>query len=315
MIIIGPSTLSGIGQHAKKYTKLLNCGYYLIGGELPEVNDALVFLLPVQEHLRHIDYIRSRVKNLSCMTVCETETVHADYGLIMNEFKRVAVPSDFCKRVLSKQFPANEFYVIHAYIPPPVEKPYVFYHIGNVMDQRKNFREVLRAFIRLNEPNTRLIVKATCNQDIDIQLPRVEVINGLVSESDLDDIHNKSDCYVSFSHSEGVGMGAVEAAIRDKPVIITNYGGAPEYIKTPYIIDCELEKLEQDDFLFQKGMEWGKPNFDQLLGFMRDAYEKRVRVMDHTHTRKLVGKNVLDEFIMNVISSHGDETDEYSPTH
>ena len=56
------------------------------------------------------------------------------------------------------------------------------------------------------------------------------------------------------------------------------------------IIDCELEKLEQDDFLFQKGMEWGKPNFDQLLGFMRDAYEKRVRVMDHTHTRKLVGR-------------------------
>jgi len=316
MIIIGPSTLSGIGQHAKKYTKLLNCGYYPIGGELPEVNDALVFLLPVQEHLRHTDYIRSRVKNLSCMTVCETETVHADYGLIMNEFKRVAVPSEFCKRVLSKQFPTNEFYVIHAYIPPPVEKPYVFYHIGNVMDQRKNFREILRAFIRLNEPNTRLVVKATCKQDIDIQLPRVEVINGLVSESDLDDIHNKSDCYVSFSHSEGVGMGAVEAAIRDKPVIITNYGGAPEYIKTPYIIDCELEKLEQDDFLFQKGMEWGKPNFDQLLGFMRDAYEKRVRVMDHTHTRKLVGrKNVLDEFVMNVISSHGDETNEDRAAH
>jgi len=316
MIIIGPTTLSGIGQHAKKYTRLLNCGYYLIGSELPEVDDGLIFLLPIQDHLRHLDYIRSRVKNLVCMTVCETETVHADYGLIMNEFKRVAVPSEFCKRVLSKQFPKNEFFVIHAHIPPVVEKPYVFYHIGNVMDPRKNFREVLRAFIRLNEPNTHLIVKATCNRDIDIQLPRVEVINGLVSEEKMDEIHHRSDCYVSFSHSEGVGMGAVEAAIRDKPVIITNYGGAPEYIKTPYLIDCELEKLEQDDFLFQKGMEWGKPNFDQLLGFMRDAYEKRVRYMDHTYTRELVGrKNVLNEFVMNVIGSHGDETNENRATH
>ena len=36
---------------------------------------------------------------------------------------------------------------------------------------------------------------------------------------------SKSDCYVSFSSSEGVGMGAVEAAIRNKPVIITDYGG------------------------------------------------------------------------------------------
>ena len=174
----------------------------------------------------------------------------------------------------------------------------------------------MRAFIRLNEPNTHLIVKATCNRDIDIQLPRVEVINGLVSEEKMDEINHRSDCYVSFSHSEGVGMGAVEAAIRDKPVIITNYGGAPEYIKTPYLIDCELEKLEQDDFLFQKGMEWGKPNFDQLLGFMRDAYEKRVRYMDHTHTRELVGrKNVLNEFVMNVIGYHGDETNENRATH
>ena len=184
------------------------------------------------------------------------------------------------------------------------------------MDPRKNFTEVVRAFVRLNEPNTRLVVKATCNQNIDIQFPRIEVINGLVSEEKLDEIHNTSDCYVSFSHSEGVGMGAVEAAMRDKPVIITNYGGAPEYIKTPYLIDCELEKLEQDDFLFQKGMEWGKPNFDQLLGFMRDAYEKRVRVMDHTHTRALVGRdNILNEFIVNVIGSKGDETDNDGATH
>ena len=316
MIIIGPALLSGIGQHAKKYAKLFNCDYFLIDSQLPEVDHALIFLLPIHEHLKHIDYIRSRVKTLACMTVCETETVHADYGLIMEEFKRVAVPSEFCKKVFSRQFPKNDFYVIHAHIPPPKEKPYVFYHIGNVMDPRKNFTEVVRAFVRLNEPNTRLVVKATCNQNIDIQFPRIEVINGLVSEEKLDEIHNTSDCYVSFSHSEGVGMGAVEAAMRDKPVIITNYGGAPEYIKTPYLIDCELEKLEQDDFLFQKGMEWGKPNFDQLLGFMRDAYEKRVRVMDHTHTRALVGRdNILNEFIVNVIGSKGDETDNDGATH
>ena len=107
------------------------------------------------------------MKNLACMTVCETETVHEDYGLIMSEFKRVAVPSEFCKRVLSKQFPMNEFYVIHAHIPSPPEKPYTFYHIGNVMDPRKKFRDILQAFVRLNEPNTRLVVKATSNKGVE----------------------------------------------------------------------------------------------------------------------------------------------------
>lgn len=318
MIVIGPSLLSGIGNMGKKYTKLFlpDSKYYVFGDTLPESEHGLIYMLPIEEHLEYLKYVRTRVKNLACMTICETETVHEKYGLIMKEFKRVAVPSEFCKKVFSRQFPDNEFYVIHAHVPQPKEKPYTFYHIGNIMDPRKKFKDVLQAFIRLNEPNTRLVVKATCRSDVQIQLPRVEVVNGLISEEEMDNLHNRCDCYVSFSHSEGIGMGAVEAALRDKPVIITNYGGAPEYIKTPYTIDCGLQELEQDDFLFKKGMVWGKPNFDQLLEFMRHAYDNRVREMDHEHTKKLVGReNVLKEFILNVIGGEDDKTDEDGATH
>jgi glycosyltransferase involved in cell wall biosynthesis len=263
MIIIGAPLNSGIGQHAFKYTQVFeNASYHFIGSQLPEAEHGLLFLLPVKPHIDYIKYVRTRVKNLAIMTVCETETVHEDYGLIMNETQRVAVPSEFCKRVLSRQFPDNEFYIIHAHIPPPT-KPYTFYHIGNIMDDRKNFRGILEAFVRLNKPDVRLVVKATCNSNVDIKLPNVEVINGLISDEEMDKLHDRCDCYVSFSKSEGVGMGAVEAALRDKPVIITNYGGAPEYVKTPYTIDCELQELERDDFLFKKGMTWGKPNPSQ----------------------------------------------------
>ena len=311
MIFIGPELNTGIGNHAKKYSHLFpEKAYYTFGCELPESEHGLIFLLPIQNHLEYVKYARTRVKNLACMTVCETETVHENYGLIMKEFKRVAVPSEFCKRVLSKQFPENDFYIIHVHIPTPREKPYTFYHIGNIMDPRKKFRDILQAFIRLNEHNTRLVVKATAKQAVDIQLPRVDVINGILSDEEMDAIHNRCDCYVSFSHSEGVGMGAVEAAMRDKPIIITDYGGAPEYIKTPYTIDCGLQELEEDDFLFKKGMVWGKPNFDQLLEYMRHAYDNRVRVMDHEHTKNLVGrKNVLEEFVLNVIGGENNKTD------
>ena len=257
MIIVGPHLNSGIGQHAFKYTKLFDsASYYFIGCEIPESDDGLIFLLPLKPHIEYLKYARTRVKNLAIMTVCETETVHEDYGMIMKEAKRVAVPSEFCKRVLSRQFPDNEFYIVHAHIPPP-SKPYTFYHIGNIVDDRKNFRGILEAFVRLNKPNTKLVVKATCNQPVDIKLPNVEVINGLISDEEMDKLHDRCDCYVSFSKSEGVGMGPVEAALRDKPVIITNYGGSPEYVKTPYTIDCELQELEKDDFLFKKGMRWG----------------------------------------------------------
>ena len=308
MIFIGPQLLSGIGQLCKKYTDMYNSKYYVFGSEIPKSEHGVVFLLPIKQHLDLLPYIRSRVSNLACMTICETETVHEDYGLIMKEFKRVAVSSEFCKKVFSRQFPDNEFYIVHAHVPTPPEKPYTFYHIGNVMDQRKNFREILQAFIRLNEPNSRLVVKATCGQKVEINLPRVEVINGLLPDEEMNKIHDRCDCYVSFSSSEGIGMGAVEAALRDKPVIITDYGASPEYVKTPYTINCTLQKLDKDDFLFKKGMQWGKPNFDQLLEFMKHAYDNRITHMDHSHTKHIVSKkHVLDQFFYNVISRKSNE--------
>ena len=143
MIIVGPHLGSGIGQHAFKYTKVFdNASYHTIGSELPESNHGLMFLLPLKPHVEYVKYAKTRVKNLALMTVCETETVHEDYGMIMELSKRIMVPSMFCKRVLSRQFPDNEFHIIHAHIPPP-ERPYTFYHIGNIIDDRKNFRGIL----------------------------------------------------------------------------------------------------------------------------------------------------------------------------
>tara|TARA_B110000240_G_C13513093_1_gene461118 strand:- start:10584 stop:11327 length:744 start_codon:yes stop_codon:yes gene_type:complete len=247
------------------------------------------------------------------MTVCETETVHEDYGKLFEHFDRIAVPSSFCQRVFTRQFPDTTFYIVHAHIPR--DERYTFYHIGNIMDPRKNFRSILEAFVRLNEPNARLVVKATCNSPVNINLPNVQVLNGLVSDDDMHDLHKRCDCYVSFSHSEGVGMGAVEAALQDKPVIITDYGGAVEYIKTPYTIECTLQELEKDDFLFKKGMLWGNPDPNQLLEFMRDAFNKRMKYMNHTHTKNITSaENVLHELLLNNVMRHkSDDTSENSP--
>ena len=97
----------------------------------------------------------------------------------------------------------------------------------------------------MNKPNeTFLVLKATCVRPVEIRLPNVLVLNGLLPESDLECIHQSCDCYVSFSSSEGIGMGAVEAALHNKPVIITDYGGAPEYIKTPYTVPCGLQAIK-----------------------------------------------------------------------
>ena len=315
MLFIGPTLLSGIGQHCKKYMDIFPpvgyTKYIEIHEEIPESDSAFIFALPVKYWLDRIPEIKRKIKHVTCMTVCETETVHKDYGKLFDLFDKIAVPSEYCKQIFKRQFPDKHFFVIHAHIPD--KRPYTFYHIGNVHDPRKNFNKILECFVRLNKPDTRLIVKATCKYPVNINIPNVTVINNLISDEAMEDIHSKSDCYISFSSSEGVGMGAVEAAIRDKPVIITDYGGAKEYINTPYTIECDLQKIPRDDFLYEAGMQWGKPNVDQLMEFMNDAYNKKLRYMDHSKTQILTSKeNVLQEFVVNVIGHENDKSSQDS---
>ena len=55
-----------------------------------------------------------------------------------------------------------------------------------------------------------------------------------------------------------------------------------------------------DDFLFKKGMKWGKPDQNKLVEFMKDAFNKRLKTMDHNYTRAIM-RGVLQQFSVNVI--------------
>lgn len=305
MLFIGPSLLSGIGQVVQKYQNVIGGRYVNLGDSIPEGEDVFLFALPIQPWINWIPYYKSRAKRLICMTICETETVHPDYGKLFDLVDTWAVSSDFCKEVFSRQFPNTTFRVIPCYAPaplkltrPPSTTPYIFYHIGNIVDPRKNVKQILEAFMRLNLPDSQLVLKATCNREVTWKLPGVTVINGLKSDEYMQSLHDSCHCYVSFSSSEGVGMGAVEAALNNRPVIFPEYGGCKEYVKTPYLIACDLQEILQDDFLFQKGMVWGKPRFEQLMEYMRDAYEKRVVFHDHSWTKEFVSaKNIKNLFL------------------
>ena len=108
MIFIGPTFPGGIARWSLKYKSLFpNSKHYTLADEIPICDHAVVFALPVDVFWDRYEYLKSRIKHISCMTICETETVHEDFGRLMGEFKRIGVPSEFCKRVFSKQFPDN----------------------------------------------------------------------------------------------------------------------------------------------------------------------------------------------------------------
>lgn len=297
-LFVGPNPLAGIGQVTMRYAELLKGEYCDISctPHQKEYDVCFAFVMPVPAHLDLIKTLFSKIcKKMIYMTVCETETVHSSYGTLLELSNIIYCPSEFARGVLSRQFPTGDWRVLRHWIPcPPMPKlirertTYKFYSIGNIADPRKNISQLIQAFLELNLPDTQLVLKATCRQKIQSKWPNVVIINGLISNEQLDSIHDSCDCYVNCSFSEGVGMGAVEAAMRDKPVIISDYGGLREYVQTPYIIETGRRKVGCTDFLYEPDMVWGEPNLESLKEHMKECHRLKLRFQDHLSTRRLV---------------------------
>lgn len=296
MLLVGPTPLSGIGQVMMKYTKMFK-GEYVQFGEIPIKKHTITFafLIPIREQ---IIYVKNTYNPNIVMTVCETDPVHKDYKLIFDTFNTVLVPSEFCKSIFKKQFHVDT--IVFPHWPGEIyphksiyEEPYTFYTIGNVVDQRKNIPMLINAWLMCKFSNARLVIKATCINNVNWKIPGIEIINGLVSDEDMEKIHAQSHCYINCSKSEGVGMGAVEAAIRNKPIIITDFGGLQEYVKTPFIVKCKETTVGNEDFLFQPHMKWGEPSIDDLMKHMKYCYENKIHTWDHQHTMDFTSRSML----------------------
>jgi hypothetical protein len=299
----GPSMMSGIGQVNVTYANLVHADYIEFGNPVTRAYDVgYAFVIPLPEIIDLMKQYRLSCKKMVYMTVCETETVHPLYESLLELSDTWYTPSNFAANILKRQFPAGNFKVLRHYSPPctttphvipriqNLESKYVFYHIGNIIDQRKNIKGVIEAFMNLSLPNSVLLLKATCNQPVHWNIPGVVILEGLMSKEELEYIHKVGDCYVSFSHSEGAGMGAIEAAMRNKTVIIPAYGAGVEYIDTPYVIPCKLKTVGSDDFLFMKDAIWGDPDKASLMNFMKQAYHGKRTPVVSKKTHDLVSQ-------------------------
>ena len=297
---MGPITLSGIGQVMSRYAELFECEYVSYHAEPKKPYDhVFAFIIPEENSMK---IIKEKYKPALVMTVCETYPVHENYRLIFDEFPNVLVPSQFCKDVFERQFSCSNIRVFPHWCGIDSvtatlkrdDKPYTFYTIGNAIDPRKNLVALIQAFVECKfGDDARLVIKATCIRDLELKIPGVLVINGLISDDQLDKIHDSCDCYVNCSKSEGVGMGAVEAAARDKPVIITDFGGLKEYVKTPFVVKCTEETVGVNDFLYEPHMTWGNPSYEDLVRHMRFCFENKIRKWDHSHTREFASGRML----------------------
>jgi len=300
MTFVGPVALAGLGQVFRKYAWLIGSDYI----EYPqEFKGGLLaaIVLPIPSIISKLKADQKRATKSVFFTVCETEPVHDDYRLIFELGDTFYVPSEFCSRILKKQFPQGNFPVLRNFAGPPIEPAsvplpdltgkFVFYHIGNVIDPRKNIKALMECFLRAQVPNSVLLLKASCLRKVQINLPNVIIVEDFLSDAQMETIHRVGHCYVSMAHSEGAGMGAIEAAIRHKQVIVPEYGATKEYVPSAMLVRCTPGKVPFDDFLFQEGMEWGDPDPKHMIELMQTVAKRPVA---HPVTHELMSKVPLE---------------------
>lgn len=63
---------------------------------------------------------------------------------------------------------------------------------------------------------------------------RIHLLPMRLEPAQMDQLHQRGDCYISLAHSEGWGLGAFEAVLNGNPVVITGWGGQLDYLGDDY---------------------------------------------------------------------------------
>lgn len=201
--------------------------------------------------------------------------------------------------------------------PPPHTGPAQFLYCfdANSILDRKNPGALLDAFMRAFPADgapARLTFKITHpNRAIEeverlyraaAADPRVEIVDKVLSEAELQRLIAGASAYVSPHRSEGLGLTMIEAMACGVPVIATPYGGLDAFLgaDAAWPVPFRLIELTQDHPPYPRGFVWADPDVNALAAALRAvladpaaaarrAQIARARVLDAFASDALLG--------------------------
>lgn len=189
-----------------------------------------------------------------------------------------------------------------------IEGDYVFYSIG-MWNERKNIPFLLQSFLEefAATENVTLLLKtdsldwttyqkswkkyfgrpsfqpaSTSFQSIvDSYSERAKVIHltSNLSSNDIAWIHSLGNCFVSFTHGEGWGIGAYEAAWFGNSVAITGYGGQLDFLSSsnaylaPYSLGPVSTAFGKNSY--RKEQKWADVEINEARNILRSIYQNQ----------------------------------------
>lgn len=139
-----------------------------------------------------------------------------------------------------------------------LKTPYIL-SVGSI-DPRKNLKRLVKAFVRLNEPDLKLYLTGAYNSNFknDAELDNLIIANtnqiiflGYRTDTELIHLYKNALCFIYPSLYEGFGLPPIEAMSNNCPVITSNLSSLPEVCGdaplycNPFSVADILEQLKE----------------------------------------------------------------------
>ena len=146
------------------------------------------------------------------------------------------------------------------------------------------FHRHWRNGFRLRHPLAKESVRELRMQMPD-RAPVVVIADESLSDQEMMALHERGDCFVSLTRTEGWGLGAFEAARTGKPVIMTGYGGQLDFLDPALscLVDYEMVPVYEPTCYeptwaanYRPADQWAQPSVNHASKLMREVFDDAV---------------------------------------
>lgn len=254
------------------------------------------------------------------LSVWETDRLPSQWVNYINRFcEETWVPSRYCKDVWIDSGVKKEVFVMeHAIdteqyfssqvpwkIDGVTKEDFVFYSIFQ-WSERKNAAGFIESYLSEFNRNEKvvLLLKTFLKdysprdaQHLKMEItklkdkvgkgelsPKIYLVHGPLTRTQVNSIHILGDCLVSSFRSEGVGLPLVEAALASNGVISPRCTGIVDYLPESHTYYYKADKLipagnmNNISNLYTANMKWHDPDIKELQNVMRHVFEHQDEV-------------------------------------
>ena len=173
--------------------------------------------------------------------------------------------------------------------------PFIFFCLFDFWStpERKNPRGVIQAFQRAFPLQSacaidvRLVIKTSSSDQFPDKAealraltatdPRIQWVEALLSQQDLEALYLQADALISLHRAEGFGLTMADAMAMGMPVIATGYSGNMDFMPagSACLIPWTLERIQQTRGDYVAGSFWAEPSCEDAAEAMRSLASDR----------------------------------------